>query len=64
VLVWSVAVAGLAAAIGTGLVLRALAVPLPFTLSGLLLGIGVSLLVQRSRRWRVNYVERVARGLW
>lgn len=63
-LVWTVAIAGIAAALGIGIAAQALAVPLPFTLSGVLLGISVSLLVRQSRRWRINYVERVARGPW
>lgn len=63
-LMLSVAAACIAGALGLGLALQALSVPLPFTLSGLLLGIGASLLVRWSRRWQINYVERVTRGPW
>jgi hypothetical protein len=62
--VWSIAVAGIAASLGLGVALRAVAVPLPFTLSGLLLGVGVCFVVRWSWRWRVNYVEQVAKGPW
>ncbi len=63
-LISAIAVTSLIGSLGTGLALRTLGVPLPFTLSGLGLGIGACLLTWRSQHWEIGYVRQVGRGNW
>ena len=63
-LVYAAAAVLVAATLGLGLALRGAGVPLPFTLSGVVLGGAVVVLVRALRRWRHGYVERVARERW
>jgi hypothetical protein len=61
---------GLAAAgclgitLGMYFVLRHFETPAPFTVSGLVLGLAVSLLTWRIQRSSAGYVQRVRRGQW
>ncbi|GAA0929693.1 hypothetical protein [Virgisporangium aurantiacum] len=60
----AIATTSVAISLGMGLALQTLGVPLPFTLSGLCLGVAASLVTWRSRYWGIGYVQQVTRGKW
>jgi hypothetical protein len=63
-LVVAVCGAMIAFTLALGIALQAAGLPMPFTVSGFLLGIAASLLVRPVLRWRGSYVERVSGGQW
>jgi hypothetical protein len=63
-LVGVVAITSYAVMMGGGLALRTLTVPLPFTLSSLLVVIALSLLNRSAKRRGLNYVQRVGWSQW
>jgi hypothetical protein len=60
----AVAITSYAVMMGLGLALRLLAVPLPFTLSAVLMAVPLALLGGRLRHWNGTYLQQVRRNQW
>ncbi|MEQ4300620.1 hypothetical protein ABNF97_04375 [Plantactinospora sp. B6F1] len=64
VLIWIVAITSCGVVLGSGLTLRSLAVPLPITVSSIVVVSALMLMKWSGQRWGGSYLQRVSRGQW